>query len=109
MPSQTARLHQLSIDTELLAPFDLYPIAFRWQSAINKTCCAEILIFSYHFLDANACSTLLDSSICLTTLSASRIPNHRTGIIQSINYEHSDDALHFYSLGVVNRPDYIGE
>lgn len=106
MSSQTARLHQLIVSSELLSPFDLHPIAFTWSSAINQIDIAQILVFSYHFLDVNACSTLLDSSICLTTLSATRTPNHRAGIIQSINYEHSDGALHFYSLGVVT-PEWL--
>ena len=106
MPSQAARLHQLKIASDFLLSSELYPVAFSWSSAVNKTNMAQILVYSYHFLDANACASLLESSLCLTTLSAMRTPTHRTGIITAVNYQHSDGALHFYSLSLVT-PDWL--
>lgn len=106
MSSQAARLHQLTIASDTLNPTDLYPVAFSWSSAINKADAAQILVFSYLFLDTNACASLLQSSACLTTLSANRTPSHRTGIVQAVNYQHSDGALHFYSLHLVT-PEWL--
>ena len=106
MSSQAARLHQLTVASDSLNPTDLYPIAFSWLSAINHINTANILVFSYHFLDADTCTSLLQSSACLTTLSANRTPTHRTGIVQAVNYQHSDGALHFYSLHLVT-PEWL--
>ncbi|WLG15030.1 contractile injection system protein, VgrG/Pvc8 family [Psychrobacter cibarius] len=106
MSSQIDRLHQLVISSDLLAPSDLYPVAFSWKSTINYSSSAKLLVYTHSFLNADACSSLIGAPVCLTTLSATRIPTYRTGIIQAINYQHSDGALHFYGLSIVS-PDWL--
>ena len=106
MSSQTARLHQLTVGRDFSATASLYPTAFVWSNGIDQANHACILVFSYHFLDAAACLSLLGAPIGLTTLSATRAPTTRTGIVESITYQHSDGALHFYSIGAVS-PDWL--
>ncbi|WP_201578436.1 contractile injection system protein, VgrG/Pvc8 family [Psychrobacter okhotskensis] len=101
MPSQTARLHQLSVGSDILATTSLYPSAFFWTSSLNQSSFSHILMFSYGFLDIDACLSLISTTVCLTTLSADRMPTCRTGVIQAIRYQHSDGAMHFYTLDVV--------
>lgn len=105
MPSQTARLHQLSVGSDILATTSLYPSAFFWTSSLNQSGFSHILVFSYDLLDANACLSLLNIPICLTTLSAAREPTCRCGLIQAVRYQHSDGAMHFYTLDIVT-PDW---
>ncbi|WP_367111619.1 contractile injection system protein, VgrG/Pvc8 family [uncultured Psychrobacter sp.] len=106
MSSQHARLHQLYVKSDIL-PFDsLYPVAFSLASAINQLALGNILIYSHTFLDANACLSLIGSPLCLTTLSADRTPTYRTGLINTVNYQYSDGATHFYSLEIVT-PDWL--
>ena len=106
MSSQTARLHQLTVGRDSSAPVTLYPTAFVWSNGINQANHASILVFSYDFLDSRTCLSVLGAPICLTTLSATRTPTTRTGIVESITYQHSDGALHFYNVGVVS-PDWL--
>ena len=106
MSSQISRLHQLTIGSDFLSASDLYPAAFYWQSALNQALSSQILVHSHHFMDSNSCSSLLGSSVCLSTLSATRTSICRTGIIHAINYQHSDGALHFYSINIVT-PDWL--
>ncbi len=106
MSSQHARLHQLYVKSDIL-PFDsLYPVAFSLASAINQLALGNILIYSHTFLDAGVCLSLIGSPLCLTTLSADRTPTYRTGLINTVNYQHSDGATHFYSLEVVT-PNWL--
>ncbi|MGM8899219.1 MULTISPECIES: contractile injection system protein, VgrG/Pvc8 family [unclassified Psychrobacter] len=101
MPSQTARLHQLKVGSDILATTSLYPSAFFWTSSLNQSAISHILVFSYDFLDSNACLSLISKPICLTTLSAAREPTCRCGLIQAVRYHHSDGAMHFYTLDIV--------
>ncbi|MGM8909102.1 contractile injection system protein, VgrG/Pvc8 family [Psychrobacter sp. 1U1] len=105
MPSQTARLHQLKVGSNILAPTSLYPSAFFWTSSLNQSSLSHMLVFSYDFLDSNACLSLISKPICLTTLSAAREPTCRCGLIQTVRYQHSDGAMHFYTLDIVT-PDW---
>ncbi|WP_435950799.1 contractile injection system protein, VgrG/Pvc8 family [Psychrobacter sp. DM8] len=105
MPTQTARLHQLTAHNDILAPFDLYPAAFIWTSALNQSERAHILVYTHSFLDAGACLSLIGTPVNLTTLTAARNPTDRCGLIKAITYQHSDGALHFYSLEIVT-PDW---
>ncbi|MEN2751346.1 contractile injection system protein, VgrG/Pvc8 family [Psychrobacter sp. FBL11] len=105
MPSQTARLHQLKVGSDILATTSLYPSAFFWTSSLNQSSLSHILVFSYDFLDSNACLSLISKPICLTTLSAAREPTCRCGLIQTVRYQHSDGAMHFYTLDIVT-PDW---
>ncbi len=106
MPSQTARLHQLTVHTTILPSDALYPAAFYSSSAINQTTLTHILIYTQHFLDADACLALINTRVCLTTLTADRTPITRTGLIKGVNYQHSDGRAHFYSLDIVT-PDWL--
>nr|WP_317200876.1 contractile injection system protein, VgrG/Pvc8 family [uncultured Psychrobacter sp.] len=105
MPTQTARLHQLTAHNDILAPFDLYPAAFIWTSALNQSERAHILVYTHSFLDAGACLSLIGTPVNLTTLTAARNPTDRCGLIKAITYQHSDGALHFYTLEIVT-PDW---
>ncbi|WP_299185087.1 contractile injection system protein, VgrG/Pvc8 family [uncultured Psychrobacter sp.] len=105
MPSQTARLHQLNVSGDILATTSLYPNAFFWTSSLNQSLFSHILVFSYDFLDANSCLSLISKPICLTTLSTAREPTCRCGLINAISYQHSDGAMHFYTLDIIT-PDW---
>ncbi|ERL54930.1 contractile injection system protein, VgrG/Pvc8 family [Psychrobacter aquaticus] len=105
MPSQTNRLHKMTVHTHNLGKNIFYPVAFSGLSGINQIEKIDILVFGYIFLDSNACLSLIGSPLCLTTLSANRTPTHRTGLIKEINYQHSDGAMHFYALDIVS-PDW---
>ncbi|OLF38094.1 contractile injection system protein, VgrG/Pvc8 family [Psychrobacter sp. Cmf 22.2] len=105
MPSQTARLHQLSVGSDILATTSLYPSAFFWTSSLNQSAISHILVFSYDFLDSNACLSLISTPVCLTTLSAAREPTCRCGLIQAVRYHRSDGAMYFYTLNIVT-PDW---
>jgi type VI secretion system secreted protein VgrG len=106
MYSQSTQLYQITLDHDLIALSPLHPVAFSWPSHINQTISANVLTFSNFFIDTDYCSSIISSSICLTSLLATRTPTHRTGLIQAINYQHSDGALHFYSLDIVS-PDWL--
>ncbi|WP_201593128.1 phage late control D family protein, partial [Psychrobacter sp. Pi2-51] len=105
MPSQTARLHQITVETNNIPITTLYPAAFSWSSAIDKAATSQLLFYSHAFLDSNSCLSLVNTFVCLNTLSVSREPSHRTGLIKAVNYQHSDGALHFYTLDIVS-PDW---
>lgn len=105
MPSQTARLHQITVDTKNTPITTLYPVAFSWSSAIDKVATSQLLFYSHAFLDSNSCLSLINTFVCLNTLSVSREPSHRTGLIKAVNYQQSDGALHFYTLDIVS-PDW---
>lgn len=105
MPSQTSRLHQLTIGMDFLTSDSLHPIAFSLTSAINQVISGHILVFSRIFIDLDACLLLIGAPVCLTTLSATRTSTSRTGLIQAINYQHSDGGVHFYALDIVS-PDW---
>ncbi|MFT5120384.1 MAG: type VI secretion system secreted protein VgrG [Psychrobacter glaciei] len=105
MPSQTARLHQITVETNNIPIITLYPAAFSWSSAIDKVDTSQLLFYSHAFLDSNSCLSLVNTFVCLNTLSVSREPSHRTGLIKAVNYQHSDGALHFYTLDIVS-PDW---
>lgn len=64
-----------------------------------------MLVYSHTFLNTDACLSLIGHSVCLTTLKADRTPTHRTGIMSGVNYQHSDGAIHFYSLDIAT-PDW---
>lgn len=105
MPSQTARLHQLSIDA---ADFDsplFNPTAFYWLETINSGLSAQILVYSEQFIDNNICLSLINTNVCLSILTITRAPSHHNDLIKAITYQHSDGALHFYSLKIVT-PDW---
>ncbi|WP_201583250.1 contractile injection system protein, VgrG/Pvc8 family [Psychrobacter immobilis] len=105
MPSQTARLHQITVDTNNTPITTLYPAAFSWSSAIDKVATSQLLFYSHAFIDSNSCLSLINTFVCLNTLSVSREPSHRTGLIKAVNYQQSDGALHFYTLDIVS-PDW---
>ena len=105
MPSQTARLHQITVDTNNTPITTLYPVAFSWSSAIDKVATSQLLFYSHAFIDSNSCLSLINTFVCLNTLSVSREPSHRTGLIKAVNYQQSDGALHFYTLDIVS-PDW---
>ncbi|MBF4488788.1 DUF2345 domain-containing protein [Psychrobacter sp. N25K4-3-2] len=105
MPSQTARLHQITVETNNIPITTLYPAAFSWSSTIDKAATSQLLFYSHAFLDSNSCLSLINTFVCLNTLSVSREPTHRTGLIKAVNYQHSDGALHFYTLDIVS-PDW---
>ncbi|MGP5406468.1 contractile injection system protein, VgrG/Pvc8 family [Psychrobacter celer] len=105
MLSQRARLHQLYIGADVL-PFDaLYPVTFLWQSSIHQHAVGSILAYTQYFLDSDACLSLIGTPVCLTTLTAARKPTYRCGHIRAVHYQHSDGAIHFYSLDVAS-PDW---
>ncbi|MEG9304833.1 contractile injection system protein, VgrG/Pvc8 family [Psychrobacter celer] len=105
MLSQRARLHQLYIGADVL-PFDaLYPVTFLWQSSIHQHAMGSILAYTQYFLDSDACLSLIGTPVCLTTLTAARKPTYRCGHIRAVHYQHSDGAIHFYSLDVAS-PDW---
>ncbi|WP_201606982.1 contractile injection system protein, VgrG/Pvc8 family [Psychrobacter okhotskensis] len=105
MPSQTARLHQITVDTKNIPITTLYPAAFSWSSTIDKAATSQLLFYSHAFIDSNSCLSLINTFVCLNTLSVSREPSHRTGLIKAVNYQQSDGALHFYTLDIVS-PDW---
>ena len=105
MPSQTARLHQLSVGSDILATTSLYPSAFFWTSCLNQSSLSHILVYSHTFLDTDDCLSLISAPVCLTTLSVDRMPTCRTGVIHSVRYQHSDGAMHFYTLDIAT-PDW---
>ncbi len=105
MPSQTARLHQLNVGSDILATTSLYPSAFFWTSSLNQSSFSHILVFSHNFLDIDACLSLISTPVCLTTLSVDRMPTCCCGLIQAVRYQHSDGAMHFYTLDIVT-PDW---
>ncbi|PJX25002.1 hypothetical protein CAP50_05455 [Psychrobacter sp. L7] len=105
MLSQRARLHQLYVGADVL-PFDaLYPVTFLWQSSIHQHAVGSILAYTQCFLDSDACLSLIGTPVCLTTLTAARKPTYRCGHIRAVHYQHSDGAIHFYSLDVAS-PDW---
>ncbi|MBH0096162.1 DUF2345 domain-containing protein [Psychrobacter sp. NZS113] len=105
MPSQTNRLYTITIQTDILTTNILYPVAFSGINRINQTDIIDILVFSYDFLDSDACLSLVGTPICLNTLSVSRTPTSRTGLIRGVRYQQSDGAMHFYALDIVS-PDW---
>ncbi|WP_201552001.1 DUF2345 domain-containing protein [Psychrobacter fjordensis] len=105
MPSNTSRLHTITVHADSFTTNAFYPIAFFGASGVNKTDIIDILVFSYDYLDSDACLSLVGTPICLTTLSSNRTPTCRTGLIRGISYQQSDGAMHFYALEVVS-PDW---
>ncbi|MGO1475316.1 MAG: contractile injection system protein, VgrG/Pvc8 family [Psychrobacter sp.] len=105
MPSQTARLHNITVDTSNFSKSAFYPVAFTGMSTLNGSDHIDILVFVYDFLDHYDCLLLIGKPICLTTLSADRSPTSRTGLIRGVNYQQSDGAMHFYTLDIVS-PDW---
>ena len=105
MPSQTNRLHKVTIHADSLTVDAFYPVAFYGVSSVNQTDTIDILVFSYIFLDSDACLSLVGTPVCLTTLSANRTPTCRTGLIRGVRCQQSDGAMHFYTLEVVT-PDW---
>ena len=105
MPYQTNRLHNITVNTKNTATNTFYPVAFFGTSDINQIDDIKILLFSYNFFYSNDCLLLIGNLICLTTLSADRTPTSRTGLIQGVNYQQSDGAMHFYTLDIVS-PDW---
>ncbi|OXL27997.1 contractile injection system protein, VgrG/Pvc8 family, partial [Psychrobacter sp. DAB_AL32B] len=107
MPSQTARLHKIAIDTSILTKNAFYPIAFSMVSGVNQVDSIKVLLFVNNILHSDDCLLLIDSPICLTTLSADRTASGRTGtgLIRGIKYQQSDGAMHFYTLDIVS-PDW---
>ncbi len=90
---------------KILSSFAFYPIAFLEKSTINQTGSINILLFSYDFINSDDCLSLVGMPICLSTLSATRTPTCRTGLIKGVNYQYSDGAMHFYVFDVVS-PDW---
>lgn len=105
MPSKTNRLHNITIHTDNSTINTFYPVAFCGASGINQSDDIDILVFSYNFIESNACLSLINAPICLTTFSADRTASCRTGLIRGIRYQQSDGAMHFYTLEVVS-PDW---
>lgn len=105
MSYQTARLHKITVSTNYLSKDAFHPIAFFGVSNLTQSNITNLLVFGYLFIDSNACLSLSNAPICLTTLSADRTPIHRTGLLIGINYQHSDGAMHFYGLDMVS-PDW---
>ncbi|MGP9690929.1 DUF2345 domain-containing protein [Psychrobacter sp. AOP30-A2-5] len=104
MPSKTNRLHNITVHTDNSTINTFYPVAFCGASGINRSDNIDILVFGYDFIESNACLSLINAPICLTTFSADRTASCRTGLIRSIRYQQSDGAMHFYTLEVVS-PD----
>ncbi|MGP9752347.1 contractile injection system protein, VgrG/Pvc8 family [Psychrobacter sp. AOP22-C2-15] len=105
MPSQTARLHNITVDASNYSKSAFYPVAFTGMSTLNGSDHINILVFVYDFLDHYDCLLLIGKPICLTTLSADRSPTSSTGLIRGVNYQQSDGAMHFYTLDIVS-PDW---
>ncbi|MGP5133524.1 DUF2345 domain-containing protein [Psychrobacter cibarius] len=105
MPSKTNRLHNITVHTDNTTINTFYPVAFCGASGINQSDNINILVFSYNFIESNACLSLINAPICLTTFSADRTASCRTGLIRGIRYQQSDGAMHFYTLEVVS-PDW---
>ncbi len=105
MPSKTNRLHNITVHTDNSTINTFYPVAFCGASGINQSDNIDILVFSYNFIESNACLSLINAPICLTTFSADRTASCRTGLIRGIRYQQSDGAMHFYTLEVVS-PDW---
>ena len=105
MPSQTARLHQITVYTKNIPITTFYPVAFSWSSTVNQVTASQLLFYSHTFLDSNSCLSLINTFVCLDTLSAARESTHRTGLIKAVNYQQSDGAMHFYTLDIVS-PDW---
>ncbi|WP_201633628.1 contractile injection system protein, VgrG/Pvc8 family [Psychrobacter immobilis] len=105
MPSKTDCLHNITVHTDNSTINTFYPVAFCGASGINQSDNIDILVFSYNFIESNACLSLINAPICLTTFSADRTASCRTGLIRGIRYQQSDGAMHFYTLEVVS-PDW---
>ncbi|WP_201614589.1 contractile injection system protein, VgrG/Pvc8 family [Psychrobacter sp. JCM 18902] len=105
MPPKTNRLHNITVHTDNSTINTFYPVAFCGASSINRTDIIDILVFGYNFIESNACLSLINTPICLTTFSADRTASCRTGLIRGIRYQQSDGAMHFYTLEVVS-PDW---
>lgn len=105
MSYKTTCLHNITIKNSYLDKNTFYSAAFLSTDGIDRINNNNILVFSYIFIDSNACLSLLNTSICLTTLSSGHTPTCRTGLIRGVNYQHSDGALHFYTLDIVS-PDW---
>ncbi|WP_227678399.1 DUF2345 domain-containing protein [Psychrobacter vallis] len=105
MPYQTTRLHKITVNTKYLGKSTFYPVAFFGTSAVNKTENFNILVFAYILIESNDCLSLIGSPICLSTLSVDRTPTCHNGLIRGISYQHSDGAMHFYTLDIAS-PDW---
>ncbi len=105
MPSKTDCLHNITVHTDNSTINTFYPVAFCGASGINQSDNIDILVFSYNFIESNACLSLINAPICLTTFSADRTASCRTGLIRGIRYQQSDGAMHFYTLDIVS-PDW---
>lgn len=100
MPSQTARLHQLTVHTSNNRFIELYPLCFIWTSGIDHLCDGHILAYSPILYNSDHCSSLINTIVCLSTLSITRTYGYRTGLIIAMSYQHSDGANHFYTIDV---------
>ena len=89
MPSKTNRLHNITVHTDNSTINTFYPVAFCGASSINRTDIIDILVFGYNFIESNACLSLINTPICLTTFSADRTASCRTGLIRGIRYQLS--------------------
>lgn len=105
MSYKTTRLHNITVKNSHLSIDTFYSVAFFTINGINKNNINNILVFSYIFIDSNACLSLINNAICLTTLSSGHTSTSHTGLIQRVNYQHSDGAVHFYVLDIVS-PDW---
>lgn len=105
MSYKTTRLHDITVKNSNLNANTFYSVAFFATDGINQNSIKNILVFSYIFIDSNACLSLINNAICLTTLSSGHTPTCHNGLIQSVSYQHSDGAVHFYVLDIVS-PDW---
>lgn len=105
MSYKTPCLHSITVKNSNLSANTFYSVAFFATDGINQNSIKNILVFSYIFIDSNACLSLINNAICLTTLSSGHTPTCHNGLIQSVSYQHSDGAVHFYVLDIVS-PDW---
>ena len=105
MPYQTTRLHKITVNTNYLGKNVFSPVAFFGTSTVSKTENFNILVFAYILIESNDCLSLIGLPICLSTLSVDRTPTCHNGLIRGINYQHSDGAMHFYTLDIAS-PDW---